>query len=225
MSPLPAWLDEQHDLRSIDTLRAIYPEPRRPAAAATLDKECDHVHPLYQAFIERAPFCLLATRQGDSGRLDISPRGDPAAELVRVVDAGRTLLLPDRRGNNRVDSLRNLLSDPALALLFLIPGIGETIRVQGRARISVHPGLLASFAIAGDDGSGKPPRSVLVVAVDKVFFQCARAVIRGRLWDSDARQDRPSLPSTGSLIAALSAGFDGPAYDEALPARQRSTLY
>lgn len=225
MNSLPNWQDAQHDLHSIDALRAIYPEPQRPAAAATLDKECDHVHPLYQRFIERAPFCLLATRQGNGGRLDISPRGDPAAELVRVVDDGRHLLLPDRRGNNRIDSLRNLINDPALALLFLIPGIGETIRVQGRARISVHPGLLASFGIAGDGGSAKLPRSVLVIAVEKVFFQCARAVSRARLWDPDARQDRRSLPSTGSLIAALSAGFDAQAYDEALPARQQATLY
>jgi PPOX class probable FMN-dependent enzyme len=220
MNTPSAWQDAQHDLRSIDALRSIYPEPQRPAAAATLDKECDHVHPLYREFIERAPFCLLATRQGDSGRLDISPRGDPAAELVRVVDEGRSLLLPDRRGNNRIDSLRNLVADPELALIFLIPGIGETIRVQGRARISVHPQLLADFPLGGS-----LPRSVLVIAVHKVFFQCARALTRAGLWDPAARQARNSLPSTGSLIAALSTGFDGQSYDEALPTRQQATLY
>lgn len=178
------------------------------------------MHPLYRAFIEHSPFCLLATRQGDSGRLDVSPRGDPAAELVRVVDEGRTLLLPDRRGNNRIDSLLNLVFEPELALIFLIPGIGETIRVQGRARISAHPQLLAEFPLGGN-----LPRSVLVIAVHKVFFQCARALTRAGLWDPAVRQARSSLPSTGSLIAALSNGFDGQSYDEALPARQRATLY
>lgn len=222
MSTIPAWQDKSHDLNSLEALRAIYPEPQRPAAAATLDKECDHVHPLYRPFIERAPFCLLATRQGDEGFLDLSPRGDAApAELVRVVDEGRSLLLPDRRGNNRVDSLRNLLRDPHVGLLFLIPGVGEAIRVQGRARISVHPDLLAGFAMGGD----RLPRSVLVIAVHKVFFQCARAITRARLWDPAAQQHRQSLPSTGSLIAALSSGFDAKAYDQALPERQQSTLY
>lgn len=218
----PAWQDEHHDLRTVEALRAIYPEPQRPAAAATLDKECDHVHPIYRPFIEAAPFCVLATRQGESGWLDVSPRGDAApAELVRVVDdEGRTLLLPDRRGNNCIDSLRNLLSDPKLALIFLIPGVGETIRVQGLARISAHPELLANFAV-----DGKAPRSVLVIAVNKVFFQCARAITRSHLWEADARVERRSLPSTGSLLAALSAGFDGGSYDQALPARQQSTLY
>lgn len=217
----PAWQDEGHDLRTVEALRAVYPEPQRPAAAATLDKECDHVHPLYRPFIEAAPFCVLATRQADSGWLDVSPRGDAApAELVRVVDEGRTLLLPDRRGNNRIDSLRNLVSDPQLALIFLIPGVGEAIRVLGRARISVQPELLASFAV-----NGKPPRSVLVIAVHKVFFQCARAITRSRLWEAGAQIDRRELPSTGSLLAALSADFDARAYDQALPARQQATLY
>jgi uncharacterized protein len=217
MSP---WHDPEHDLRSIADLRQHYPQPQRPAAAATLDKECDHVHPLYRRFVEAAPFCVMATRQA-GGALDLSPRGDAApAELVRVVDEGRTLLLPDRRGNNRIDSLRNLVADPEIGLLFLIPGVGEAIRVQGRARISRQPQLLADFAV-----NGQPPRAVLVVAVHKVFFQCARAVARSRLWAADAQIERASLPSTGSLLAALSSGFDAAAYDQALPTRQQATLY
>ena len=138
-----------------------------------------------------------------------------------MVDEGRTLLLPDRRGNNRIDTLLNLAQDPRIGLLFLIPGVGEAIRVQGRARISAHPELCARFAM----GEERVPRSVLVIAVSKVFFQCARAAARSRLWDPGAQITRSQLPSTGSVLAALSQGFDGPAYDAALPTRQASTLY
>lgn len=219
------WQDPSHDLGSVAALRTLYPEPQRPAAAATLDKECDHVHPLYRPFIEAATWCVLATRNSVSGALDQSPRGDPGeqggARLVEIVDEGRTLLLPDRRGNNRIDTLRNLALDPALGLLFLIPGVGEAIRVQGRARISAHPALLDRFAFEGE----RLPRSVLVISVQKVFFQCARAAKRGRLWEAAAQIERTSLPSTGSLLAGLSAGFDGGAYDTALEERQRQTLY
>ncbi|MDM4768247.1 MSMEG_1061 family FMN-dependent PPOX-type flavoprotein [Pelomonas sp. SE-A7] len=202
---------------SVSALRRTYPAPDAPA---TLDKECDHVHPLYRPFIDAATFCVLATQAAD-GRLDTSPRGDARGQLVEVVDEGRTLLMPDRRGNNRIDSLRNIVHEPQVALLFLIPGIGEAIRVMGRARISAAPALLQRFAVDGD----KLPRSVLVVEVDKVFFQCARAVKRSGLWDPAAQIERSSLPSTGSVLAGLSAGFDGAAYDEALPARQQATLY
>ncbi|MBB5204790.1 hypothetical protein HNQ51_002104 [Inhella inkyongensis] len=219
MSP---WQDTQHDLCSLEALRAIYPEPRRPQAAATLDKECDHVHPLYRPFIEAAPWCVLATHNGLTDGLDLSPRGDRgAAKLVEVVDGGRTLLLPDRRGNNRIDSLRNLVADPRIGLLFLIPGVGEAIRVQGRARISAHPDLCQRFAMGGD----KLPRAVLVIAVSKVFFQCARAATRSGLWDAATQIPRQQLPSTGAVLAALSQGFDGADYDAALAERQRQTLY
>lgn len=217
------WQDRGHDLADLAALRAIYPDPALAGAAAraSLDKECDHIHALYRPFIEASPFCVLATRDAQTGRIDSSPRGDAPGTLAEVVDAGRTLLMPDRRGNNRIDSLRNLLGDPALSLLFLIPGIGEAFRVMGRGRLSVSPALLQRFAVDG----GKLPRSVLVVEVHKVFFQCARAVKRSGLWDAAAQRDRASLPSTGCIIAALSAGFDAQAYDQALPQRQQATLY
>lgn len=217
------WQDRSHDLADLAALRAIYPDPALAGAAAraSLDKECDHIHALYRPFIEASPFCVLATRDAQTGRIDSSPRGDAPGTLVEVVDAGRTLLMPDRRGNNRIDSLRNLLGDPALSLLFLIPGIGEAFRVMGRGRLSASPALLQRFAVDG----GKLPRSVLVVEVHKVFFQCARAVKRSGLWDAAAQRDRASLPSTGRIIAALSAGFDAQAYDQALPQRQQATLY
>lgn len=215
------WLDRSHDLTDLAALRRHYPAPVRPAAVATLDKECDRVHPVYQPFLERSPYCVLATRNADGG-LDLSPRGDaPPHRLVEVVDDGRSLLLPDRRGNNRIDTLRNLVQDPHIGLLFLLPGVGEAIRVQGRARISHQPALRQRFAI----DTAKCPRSVLVIAVSKVFFQCARAVHRSRLWQAEAHVARSSLPSTGRILATLSAGFDGAAYDDALPARQQATLY
>lgn len=205
------WLDRSHDLRDAAALRALYGAPSESALA----KQTDHVHPLYRPFIEASPFVMLATH-GRRG-LDISPHGD-APGFVRVADA-HTLLLPDRRGNNRVDSLCNLVHDPRIALLFLLPGTREALRVNGSARISVAPALLQDFAV-----DGKAPRSVLVIAVQSVLFQCGRAVMRSRLWS--AASTPATLPSLGAILQALSAGgIDGAAYDAALPQRQRNTLY
>jgi uncharacterized protein len=158
---------------------------------------------------------MLATAGPDG--LDASPRGDPAG-LVTVQDE-RTLLLPERRGNNRIDSLRNIVADPRVALLFLIHGVGETMRVNGRATISVDPQLLQRLAM-----DGKPPRCVLVITVEAVFFQCARAMQRSRLWEGLARD--PAVPTAGAMLAALTdAQVGGEEYDKALPQRQRESLY
>src|SRR5690349_714743 len=154
-----------HRVTSLDALSRLYGEPYGPAVV----KEIDCINPHYRKFIEAAPFFALASC-GPEG-LDCSPRGD-APGFVRVADE-KTLLIPDRRGNNRIDSLRNIVSDPRVALLFLIPGVGETLRVNGQAEISVEPALLARFAV-----DGKPPRSVLRVRVETVFFQCSRAIVR-----------------------------------------------
>ncbi len=179
-------------------------------------KEVPTLHPHYQAMIRAAPFCALATV---GAMVDVTPRGD-APGFVEIADE-RTLLLPDRRGNNRIDSLRNVLADPRVALLFLIPGVGETLRVNGRAEISVDPALLARFAV-----DGKLPRSVLVVHVLTVFFQCSRAVVRAELWNPDRRIARSDLPSTGTILKDLSAAKVGGAeYDAALAARVQATLY
>ncbi|MFL6657281.1 MAG: pyridoxamine 5'-phosphate oxidase family protein [Massilia sp.] len=181
----------------------------------SVTKEVAYLHPAYQALIAASPFAVLAT-SGPEG-LDASPRGD-APGFVVVEDA-HTLLLPDRRGNNRLDSLRNILSDPRVALLFLIPGHAETLRVNGRATIVTDPDLLERLAV-----DGKRPASVLAIDVDTVYFQCGRAILRSHLWDG-ARPDAP-LPSAGQILAALSGdAIDGVAYDQALPARQRDTLY
>jgi len=202
-----------HIISSISELEALYGE----VSKASLLKEADRLVPEYRALIEASPFAALVTR-GPEG-LDCSPRGDGPG-FVRIRDE-KTLLLPDRRGNNRIDSLRNIVQDPHAALLFLIPGIGETLRVNGQAEISVEPELLESFAV--DD---KPPRSVIVITVETVFFQCARAILRSELWNPARHVPRESLPSAGQILAALTNNeAGGEAYDRALPERQRTTLY
>ncbi|MBB4038885.1 hypothetical protein GGR34_000514 [Microvirga flocculans] len=206
-------MPDSHIIASVAELESLYGAP----GEASLQKEIDRIVPEYRAFIEAAPFVALATA-GPEG-LDCSPRGDGPG-FVRVAD-DKTLLLPDRRGNNRIDSLRNIVRDPRVALLFLIPGIGETLRVNGRAAISTEPGLLDSFAI-----DGKAPKTVLRIAVESVFFQCARAILRSELWNPQKHVARESLPSAGRILAALSGNrFDGEAYDKALPERQKTTLY
>ncbi|KOF53938.1 MULTISPECIES: pyridoxamine 5'-phosphate oxidase family protein [unclassified Achromobacter] len=194
-------------------LEALYGQP----GEASLKKEVDHVHPHYRAFIEAAPFAVLATAGPDG--LDASPRGDPAG-FVDVLDE-KTLALPDRRGNNRMDSLRNILADPRVALLFLVPGVGETLRVNGVARISVEPALLERYAM-----DGKPARSVLIIDVQTVYFQCSRALLRSRLWDPATQVPRDTLPSVGRILSDITAGtFDGRAYDRDLPGRLAGSLY
>ncbi len=194
-------------------LEAVYGLP----VEASLRKEVDHIHPHYRAFIDAAPFVVVAT--SGPGGLDVSPRGDPAGFVV--VEDAHTLLLPDRRGNNRIDTLRNLVHDPRIALLFLIPGIGETLRVNGRASISVDPVLLARFP-----AQGKLPRSVLVVRAERVYFQCPKALVRSELWNPDRRIPRSALPSTGTILADITRGaIDGQTYDAAYPERLRQTMY
>ena len=205
--------DAAHRITTEAELVALYGEP----GEASVVKEVGHVHPIYRPFIEAAPFCVLAT--AGPGGLDASPRGDGPGFVV--VEDEHTLLIPDRRGNNRVDSLRNVIADPRVALLFLIPGVGETIRVNGRAHLSVDPALKARFAV-----DGKEPRSILVVAVERVFFQCSRAVVRAALWNADAQVARSALPSVGTILAAVSAArVGGDDYDRTLPERVKATLY
>lgn len=198
----------------LEQLEAIY--HAAPAAASTV-KVTDRITPHYAALIAASPFVVLAT-VGPEG-LDGSPRGDRPG-FVRIADA-RTLVLPDRRGNNRIDSLRNIVRDPRVALLFLIPGSGTTFRVNGTAVISADPDLLASFAVAG-----QAPRTAIVVTVAEAYFQCARAIVRSALWDPDARVDPASLPSPGAILAAATAGeVGGPAYDAEWAGRAAKTLW
>jgi PPOX class probable FMN-dependent enzyme len=203
----------KHTLATLAELEAIYGEP----SEAALVKVTDRIVAPYRRLIEASPFFVLATN-GSHG-LDCSPRGD-AAGFVRVADE-RTLLIPDRRGNNRIDSLRNIVRDPRVALLFLIPGVGETLRVRGRAAISVEPTLIESFVT-----EGKPPRSVVVVTAEAVYFQCQKAIVRSDLWNPEKRADRKSLPSAGQILAAITENrLGGEAYDAAYPERMKATLW
>jgi len=204
---------ETHRITDVATLEKLYGLP----VGAPLDKEVDYLHPHYQKLIAASPFFVFAT--GGPGGMDASPRGDAPGFVV--VEDEKTLLIPDRRGNNRVDSLRNIIADPRVALLFLIPGIGETLRVNGRAEICTDPALLARFSV-----EGKLPRSVIVVRVDTCFFQCARAIFRSKLWEPAKQVERTSLPSTGTILSDVTKGrFDGKEYDKVLYGRLKSALY
>jgi len=200
-------------ITTLAELDALYGEPSQPAVI----KEIDHISDHYKAFIDKAPFVVVAT-VGPEG-LDCSPRGDPPG-FVRVRDP-KTVLIPDRRGNNRVDTLRNLVRDPRISLLFMIPGIGQTLRINGRAEIVLDGELNRSFAI-----NGKPAKCVLVVTAERVYTQCPKALVRARLWSPDAQVDRSELPSAGEMMAALSKGaIDGAEYDRAYPRRLEETIY
>ena len=206
-------MSEAHRITDVGTLEKLYGSP----VGAPVDKEIDYLHPHYQKLIAASPFFVFAT--GGPDGMDASPRGDAPGFVV--VEDEKTLLIPDRRGNNRVDSLRNIIANPRVALLFLIPGVGETLRVNGRAEIRTDPALLARF-----DVEGKLPRSVIVVRVDTCFFQCARAIFRSKLWESDRHVERTSLPSTGTILSDVTKGrFDGKEYDKVLYGRLKSALY
>lgn len=206
-------MNSSHTIDTVAQLEALFGVP----GEASLKKEVPYLHPAYQALIAASPFAVLATL--GPGGLDASPRGDPPG-FVAVQDE-KTLLMPERRGNNRIDSLRNIVADPRVALLFLIPGVGETLRVNGTAHITVEPALLARFAM-----EGKPPQCVIEVRVETVFFQCARAIQRSRLWAPLPTDAKREVPTPGAILSALTeSAFDGATYDRELSARQRATLY
>jgi PPOX class probable FMN-dependent enzyme len=206
--------EQDYTIATTEQLELLYTDvPYGPAVF----KETEHITLEYRKLIEAAPFCVLATC-GPEG-LDCSPRGDPPG-FVRVVD-DHTLLIPDRRGNNRIDSLRNLVRDPRVAVLFLIPGVGETMRINGRARISTDPKLAETFAM-----NGKVPKCVLVVTVEKAYFQCTKAIIRSKLWDPASKVDRKILPTPGSILAEVTGGkMGGSDHDRLAPERIKQTIY
>jgi PPOX class probable FMN-dependent enzyme len=200
-------------IQTIAELEAIYGSP----SAIATDKELDHLIPLTMEYVRAAPFVVVAT--SGPGGLDCSPRGDPAG-FVRIADE-RTLLLPDRRGNNRLDTLRNLVVDPRIALLFLVPGVGVTLRVNGTAQLSTDESLRASFEM-----DGKLPATVIVVTTNSVYTQCPKALIRSHLWDPERHHGPTDLPTVGEIMTAITSGaFDGAAYDAAYPERVRQTIY
>ena len=200
-------------IATVEQLEAIYGQPNEASTVKVSAK----ITPPYRALINKSPFAALATC-GPEG-LDCSPRGDLPG-FVRVHDE-KMLMVPDRRGNNRIDSLRNIVRDPRVALLFLIPGSGSTLRVNGRAQISVDPDLLAWFSV-----DGKAPRTVIIMTVDEIYFQCARAIVRSDLWNPDKRIDPKTLPTPGQILAAMSDNrVGGEDYDRAWPERARQSLW
>ena len=201
-------------IRTIDELEALYGE----AVPTSLQKEVPALTPLHREYVAASPFVVVAT--SGAGGLDCSPRGDPAG-FVRVSDDGRTLWLPDRRGNNRLDTLRNIVADPRIALLFLVPGVGVTLRVNGTAELTTDHDLRASFEM-----QGKLPATVIVVTPTSVYTQCPKALIRSNLWDPSGHVDPTTLPTPGQILEDITNGeFDAAPYDAAYPERVRQTIY
>jgi PPOX class probable FMN-dependent enzyme len=206
-------MDDAQTITSLDALHGLYDAPSERVRLKQIDRLDEHC----RAFIAASPFLILATC-GSAGA-DGSPRGDHPG-FVEVAD-DTTLLLPDRRGNNRIDSLRNIVENPAVGLIFLVPGVHETFRVNGRARISTDPALLARFAV-----DGKAPKTVLVIAVQEAFIQCARALVRSDLWNPARHVHRDELPSIGTILAAHTGGkVDAAAYDAEAAVTMPKTLY
>ena len=188
-------------IRDEPELRALLGEP----AAVVRAKVANRLNDLTRRFVDLSPFVLLATSAPD-GTCDVSPRGDPPG-FVRVLDE-RTLLLPDRPGNKLADSLRNVLRNPHVGLLFLVPGVGDTLRVNGRATLVTDEDLLAPCAV-----EGKVPKLGLRIEVDEVFTHCSKAFLRARLWDPETFVDRSELPSSGEVHRSLNPDFDAERYD------------
>lgn len=201
------------EIKSVEQLEALYgaPHPR------SLDKEIDHIAAPYQTLIEASPFVVIASVGRDG--VDCSPRGDPPG-FVRVIDP-KTVMIPDRRGNNRIDTLRNIVEDGRVHLLFMIPGVGETLRIDGQASLLIDPELLETFSL-----QGKTPRSVLSISVKSVYFQCQKAIARAKLWDSGSHIDRSTLPSAGDMLGHVTGGaVDAKDYDRQYPKRLLETIY
>lgn len=211
MDTLPPTAIDPHAVTTLAQLAAIYDPPRE----LVLKKVTDRLQAPTLAFIAHAPFCLLST-VGSNG-VHCTPRGDAPGFVAALDD--RTLALPDRRGNNRLDALRDVIENPSVALLFLVPGSGEALRVNGTARITADPALRARFV-----AQGKEPATVLIVSVREVYMQCAKSIMRSKLWDGRKRPE--GLPSMGELLAAHTAGAVEPAsYDVEAPQRLLDTMY
>lgn len=183
-------------------LRALIGEPGELVRA----KVSDRVNDLTRRFIDLSPFMCLATSAPD-GTCDVSPRGDPAG-FVHVVDE-RTLLVPERPGNRLADSLRNILANPNVGLLFMIPGVGDTLRVNGRATIVTDTELLDPLAV-----EGKTPKLGLLIEIEQVFTHCSKAFLRSHLWDAERHVDRSELPTSGEIHRSLNPAFDAGTYDD-----------
>jgi PPOX class probable FMN-dependent enzyme len=190
-------------------LRAIVGSPTN----VVVSKIADHLNELTRQFIERSPFVCVATKMPDGG-IDVSPRGDPPS-FVRILD-DRTLLIPDRPGNRIADTLTNLLADPSIGLLFLIPGVGDSFRVNGRGVITDDHDLLAPSAV-----EGSVPKLGILVSIEEAYTQCSKALIRSDLWNPERHVERSELPSSGEILRSL----NDPAFDAAEYDRERAERY
>ncbi|SFR58572.1 hypothetical protein SAMN04488005_3040 [Yoonia tamlensis] len=197
-------------ITDIAALEALYGTPGK----ASLIKVADHLTPLYHKWIASSRFCVVSTVGPDG--TDGSPRGDDGP--VVTVDDPKTLLLPDWRGNNRMDTLRNIVADGRISLMFFVPGSNNVIRINGTAIVTVAPDILARFG-----QQGRQPRSVVVITIVEVYSQCARALMRAGLWT--AADESTGLPSVGEMLAEQEAGFDGAEYDASWGARAKSTMW
>ncbi len=200
-------------IETLDALCELY----GPVNPNSLAKETPYLTPEYQKWIEAAPFFALASI--GPGGLDCSPRGDAKGQAFQVVD-NKTLVVPDRRGNNRLDTLKNIIADPRVALLFLVPGINEALRINGNAHITTNPEILERFAV-----EDKLPVSAIVVDIETVYFQCARAMKRAQLWDISSQISRNEVPTARQMSKGAQPEFDAETYDGDLQARQAKTLY
>jgi PPOX class probable FMN-dependent enzyme len=194
-------------------LHRLYDAPTPRAAAKVLDRLDRHC----RRFIALSPFLVLGTAAAD-GRADVSPRGDPPG-FVGVLD-DRTIVIPDRPGNNRIDSMSNIVANPNVAAIFFVPGVKETLRVNGKARVSTDPDLLSRFAV-----NGKPPKCAIVVSVEEAFLHCAKALMRSGLWDPDKRIDRREFPSMGEMLADHTGLPSAHASQEEAERSYRDVLY
>jgi PPOX class probable FMN-dependent enzyme len=200
-------------LRSVAELEELYGTPKPPS----MRKVADHITPEYRAWINSSPFCALAT-VGPEG-VDASPRGDLGSVVYEIDE--HTLAMPDRRGNDRMDSLRNIVRDGRVALMFMTPPSDMVTRVNGKAEISVDPELLTQFAV-----DGKEPRSVVLIHITEIYFQCARAVMRAGLWKTETWQDISALPTAGKILSAMTQGeVGGATYDAEWPDRAKKSLW
>ena len=200
-------------IETIEELEKLY--PNKPVEMS-VRKETPVINAAYRRLIEACPFLAVASIGAEG--MDCSPRGDGPG-FIKIIDDS-TVAIPDRRGNNRLDTLRNIVADERVALLMLIPGWNETLRINGRAHISAEPELLASMEM-----QGKVPTSAIVVEIDTMYFQCARALKRAKLWDPETRLGPDDLPKAGELVQSVVREFDGAEYDGALQERQAKTLY
>jgi len=204
--------NQDYIVSSTAMLEKIYNKPLQ----TSVRKETPVINEHYRKLIEATPFLAIASIGAEG--MDCSPRGDNPG-FIRILDE-KTIAIPDRRGNNRLDTLQNILQDPRVALLMLIPGLNETIRINGKAQLSIDPELLASFEV-----NDKKPQCVIIVKLQTMYFQCARALKRSQLWNVDVQVDPKTLPSAGSLIKSVILDFDEESYDSSLQQRQQRTLY